>query len=254
MGKQRRHALQNLKSVFGDRLSARRRRGIARRAFQSVTATALESVHASRWSEAYFRNAVEFYGDHHWQTVYARGQGLIFVTAHFGNWELTPAAFLYHTGITVGVIMRDIRNEVITAAVRRLRERRGIPVYSTTDSALAYIKRLKSGGIVALLGDQDSKHLRSVHVPFFGRPSQTAVGAAYLARKTGAEIVPAYIHRRADDPTRHRFRCHRAIARDPSLPEDEDIARMLEACNRSLEKEIRENPEQWAWMHRRWRH
>ncbi len=105
-----------------------------------------------------------------------------------------------------------------------------------------------------MLGDVDSKHLPSVHVDFFRHPARTPVGPAFLARKTGASILPLFMRRRTDDPRHHVFRFHPPIFPDASLSEEDDIERMLRAFNECLEAEIVENPGQWAWMHRRWRH
>ncbi len=93
-----------------------------------------------------------------------------------------------------------------------------------------------------MLGDVDSKHLPSVHVDFFRHPARTPVGPAFLARKTGASILPLFMRRRTDDPRHHVFRFHPPIFPDASLSEEDDIERMLRAFNECLEAEIVENP------------
>jgi KDO2-lipid IV(A) lauroyltransferase len=112
------------------------------------------------------------------------------------------------------------------------------------------IKILKSGGSVALLIDQDTK-VKTVFVKFFGMPAATPAGATILALKTGAAIVPTYVHL-AEDGLQHMHIL-------PEIPmritgnEDEDVVYNTQVLTNFIEEQIRKYPDQWVWMHERWK-
>lgn len=251
---ERRKALRHLEMAFGLALSSADRRRTARQVFETLGMNALEAFNSSSWSNEEFLRYVEFEGLEHAEAALAPGKGSLYITAHFGNWELMPMAYLARTGVPVGVIMQDTRIPQLTELIKQLRGGRGNAIFSANDSALRYLRVLKRGGVISMLADQDSKKLSGIHVNFFGRPALTPSGGPFLARKSGASILPLFIRRRADDPELHVFRIHPPIFPDLSLEEEADVRRMLQAYTSILEQEIRENPGQWVWMHERWRH
>jgi len=252
--KERNQALANLEAAFDRELTDSQRRDFTRQVFQSLAMGVLETLNATTWSKEDYLDAVQFEGDEHWKAALAPGKGSLFLTGHFGNWELMPPAFYHHSGIVAGAVMRDFRNAALTRRVRAIRGFHGNPIFSTEAPAVGLVRMIKKGGVISMLGDQDTQHVRAIHVDFFGRPALTPLGPAYLARRTGASILPLFIRRRRDDPRRHLFRFHPPIFPDPSLPEDQDVRRMLQAFTDALEQEVRSEPGQWVWIHERWRH
>jgi KDO2-lipid IV(A) lauroyltransferase len=104
-----------------------------------------------------------------------------------------------------------------------------------------------------MLADQDTLKVRGTFVEFFERPAFTALGPAFLARKTSAPILPVFLRRRSEDPTLHRLIVRQPIERNLALEEEEDIHRMLQLLTDEIEREIRRDPRAWVWMHDRWR-
>ncbi|MBI2526213.1 MAG: lysophospholipid acyltransferase family protein [Candidatus Rokubacteria bacterium] len=251
--KERAQALSNLARAYAGGLRPRERRALARAAFQSVAMTVAEAVAALRWREDDLRDRVRVDGIDHCRAALARGQGVVFVAAHLGSWELVPLALRHHLDLAVAAVARDIRNPWLHEAVRDVRARLGVRVYSRDGRELGYLRTLTRGGGVILMADQDTRHVRCTRVHFFGQVARAPLGPAHLARRTGAALVPIFLARAADSATGFVLRCHRPVLADLSLDEDADLCRMLQAVTDVLEAEIRRAPGQWVWMHRRWR-
>jgi KDO2-lipid IV(A) lauroyltransferase len=251
---ERKKTLRHLEMAFGHELSAEDRERIAREVFQSIGMNTIEAMNSMAWTDGDYRARVDFEGLEHAEAALTPGKGSIYMTAHFGNWELMPQSYLAKTGIAVGVIMQDTRIPKLTELIRSMRANKGNIIFSANDSAIRYLRALRKGGVIAMLADQDTKKQSGTHVKFFGLPALTPTGGPFLAKKSGASILPLFIRRRRDDPTRHVFRCHPPIFSDPALSDEEDVHRMLQAYTSILEQEVRENPGQWVWMHERWRH
>jgi KDO2-lipid IV(A) lauroyltransferase len=116
------------------------------------------------------------------------------------------------------------------------------------------VRHLRSGGVLAMIADQDSTRSRGIFVDFFGRPAYTPAGPAYLARRTGIPMLPLVIVREPDDPRLHKILIDEPIRPDPQLDEETDVQRMTQAYTRVMEGWIRQYPSQWVWVHDRWRH
>ena len=153
-------------------------------------------------------------------------------------------------GYPTYVVGRQLNNPGLDRLVTVNRARAGIRNIVRGQSTRAILRALRQGGMVGFLIDQDTK-VEGVFVDFFGRPAYTPVGPVVLARKTGAPIVPAAIHREADDT--HHVVVREAIPLVRTGNEREDRRVNTERCSKALERFIREHPTQWVWMHRRWK-
>lgn len=253
-GKSKAVIRKNLDLAFGDSISPQRKREIESGVFESIGMLAFEAAHSVRWTPADYESRISLEGESNWREGMKAGKGIIMLTGHLGNWELMHPSFLCHTGIAAAIISRDVSNPELNERMTALRGRMGNPIFSSDQSAISYMRVLRKGGALAMLADQDSTEVRCDFIDFFGRPAATPVGPGFLARKSGAALVPVYIHREKNRPTHHVMRFYPPIFADPSLEEDEDVRRMIRAGAECLEQEIRESPEQWAWLHDRWRH
>ncbi len=167
----------------------------------------------------------------------ARGRGVIFLTAHLGNWEL-GAAVMAALGYPLNVVFMPERMRKVDELFRNQRRRRGMEPLPLGHAAGRILRTLKDGGMVALLGDRDFTR-REDRIPFFGHPARIPRGPAWLACRTGAPIVPGFLLRQVDDTFLLRF--HPPL--EPGGPGSSEDLR-ARAC-RALEKEIGENPHQW---------
>jgi KDO2-lipid IV(A) lauroyltransferase len=175
------------------------------------------------------------------------GRGAFAVSGHLGNFEL-GAAWLSRVN-PVDFLVKPLSNRAVDARISRLRRDAGVGLVSTHGGVKEVFKALKAGRWVAIAADQDAGR-HGVFVPFFGRLASTAEGVARLALQTGAPVFVATISRRPDG--RHRLVFE--PPRFPSGPADETSVTELTAWHTALlEHRIREAPEQYFWLHRRWK-
>jgi len=148
--------------------------------------------------------------------------------------------------------VREIYDPRLNRFAGALRARFGTEIVERGHTAGRILARaLMKNRINGLLIDQDIRDIQGVFVPFFGRPAWTPSGAAALALKVGSPVIPAFIHRTADH--RHHVEVHPPLP-VPLTGSDEDrIRELTAAATAAIENQVRAHPEQWVWMHRRWR-
>jgi Kdo2-lipid IVA lauroyltransferase/acyltransferase len=188
-------------------------------------------------------------GLENFQTAYAKGKGVIFLTCHLGAFDLQVTNMAMR-GLDPNIIGTPLKDKRLNELLWRYRNAHGAIAIERGRETFRLIKVLKSGGSVALLIDQDTK-VQTVFVDFFGIPAATPVGATVLALKTGAAIVPTYIHLR-DDGFQH-MHILPEIPMRISGDEQSDIKFNTQVLTNFIEEQIRTYPDQWVWMHERWK-
>jgi KDO2-lipid IV(A) lauroyltransferase len=180
----------------------------------------------------------------------SRGRGVVFVTGHFGHWEALGIAggLVGFSSLAVG---RSFENELLDDYIGRLRGTTGQRVVSKHGATLQLFRALAEGTNVALLIDQDARH-HGIFVDFFGRPASTTDMAGRLCVRTGAPAVFVYAQR---IPGRNRFRivCADIVEARPGEDASSEVHRITQRLTRDLEEVVRQAPEQWLWLHRRWK-
>jgi len=175
-------------------------------------------------------------------------QGVIAMTAHFSNWELL-AHFLAKHGFPMLVIGRKGNNRLIEENITTpFRQKYGNGNVYKDKAMLAMVKRLKKGGNVGILIDQKSGHANSVYVNFFGEEVDTTNSIAMLKQKLNPLVIPFFIER--VERGKYKILILNAIE---SSSENETLKNMTEKYNKVMESVIKNAPEQWFWMHNRWR-
>jgi len=179
----------------------------------------------------------------------ADGRGAIAITGHVGNWELLAAA-VARRGYPVTVVARRVNDARFDALVREVRMGAGLRVLDRDDPRFAHALReeLAAGRIVALLIDQDTRGA-GVWVPFFGKPARTPAGAAVLALRARVPCIAAFIERR---PEGGHLVSVAPIDRGDGRTRA-DIEALTARMTQAIEAQIRHNPVEWVWWHRRWR-
>jgi len=180
----------------------------------------------------------------------ASGRGVLFMTAHLGNWEWA-ALGTGALGISSGVVARPLDNPLLDATLTRLRTSTGNTVIEKRDATRAMLRALRSGGSVGILNDQHAHPPDAVTAPFFGRPAATSSALARLADRTEALVVPAYAIRVA--PARWRLTFEPALDVRALSREERGVESLTARLNGILESMVRRHPEQWLWLHNRWR-
>lgn len=176
-----------------------------------------------------------------------KGRGVLMISGHYGNFELAAAHLARHN--PVDFLVRPLSNPAVDARITRLRRDCGVGVVSTHGGVKQIFRALRAGHWVAIAADQDAGR-HGVFVPFFGALASTAEGAARMALQTGSPMILGSIHRTAD--LRHRLDF--GPPRTPEGPVDERAIVELTAWHTAqLERRVREAPEHYFWLHRRWK-
>ena len=174
-----------------------------------------------------------------------QGRGVLFATAHLGNWELSAYAYAL-LAAPMQVVVRPLDNPLIDALVERRRGLSGNRTIGKREYARAILKALAANQAVGILVDQNSAADAGVFVDFFGVKACAGVGFAKLAARSGAAVIPGFaVWEESEKRYVLRFR--------PPVPMTGDPARDTQAVQSELEQAIREHPEQWLWIHRRWK-
>jgi KDO2-lipid IV(A) lauroyltransferase len=218
--------------------------------FEHFGGAAADVLHAFGESPEALDARVEVHGAERVRASLATGRGLFFLTAHFGNWEYSALA-IAAAGIPVAVIARPMDNPILETLLRRFRERNGNVVVYKTDAAREMLRVLKRGGAIGILVDQHARTADAVVVPFFGRPASTTSIVARLADRTEALIVPASCLRTA--PARYRLVIESEIDVRHLTFEERQPAPLTARLNLEVERLVRRAPEQWLWLHNRWK-
>ena len=238
----------NLTAALGSRYTPAERRRIIRRAFHQLAQGAVELLRLPLMDRDYVKRYITLNHFDRIASALQQGHGLIFLTSHFGNWELSSIVGGL-VGYPVTALARIQQFPRLYRLLNRMREAKGCRVIAKGMAMRDLIKTLREGQIVGILSDQDAKE-HGEYLPLFGRPASVAKGAVQLALETGAVILPTFIHR-----TRG---AHHVIDLEPplELPEGGDEAARIRAGLAQfvahLERHVTEHPEQWLWMHKRW--
>ena len=211
----------------------------------------MEWLVVDRFSTALLRRVVEVQGLHHLDQALAHGHGVIALSAHLGNWEVL-AMTLASLGYTGGVLARPLRYPEYEQMLWGMRRRKGVATFPR-GSLKEVTRLLRERQIIGMMPDQDTDSLEGVFVECFGRPAYTPVGPAALSLVTGAPVMPCFLLRMGG-----RFRLTLeepiTVARTPDRGRGaRDVVELTQAWSRIVESYIRRYPDQWVWMHRRWK-
>ncbi len=194
---------------------------------------------------------IEYDGLEHYQEACSRGKGVLVVTGHLGAWELSS---YFHSlmGFDMGLVIRRLDNPLVDAFVNRIRCLHGNRVIHKDDFARGLISSMRAGETVGILMDTNMTPPQGVFVPFFGVEACTASGLARVALKTDASVLPGFL---LWDEVREKYvlRFGPVMELVRSHDAEADVLANTAAFTLAIEQAIRRNPEQWLWMHRRWK-
>ena len=242
----RRRALDNIRLSIGREMTPREIERLGRGSFQHVGMNLIEACRYFLRPTEVMLSQVHVEGVEHLQSAAARGRGVLVLTAHYGNWELLAAAHGL-SGLPLSIVIRPLDHPVLDELAARFRRRSGAELILKRQAVREVLQALRRGRMVGILLDQNATRAEGVFVPFFGVAASTSKGLAVLALRTDAPVVPVFLRRTADG--RH------CMDVSPPLmpPSDGDVLAYTATFNRVIEGAIRRAPEQWLWMHARWR-
>jgi KDO2-lipid IV(A) lauroyltransferase len=244
----RRTALENVAAAFPGR-TVSERRTIVRRAFAHFGQLLFALLKFSTMTPAAMLARVEFEGEDRVLLAHAQGKGVLFVTGHFGFWELQAMVHALRLP-PMAVLARTLDNGALNDLLERIRTRTGNTVIYRQGTLRRVMRALQAGWGVGILIDQHILGPDAIDIDFFDRPAATTTAVAALALRTGAPVIPLFAL-----PIGHGR--YRMIYEHPvEAPSDEGVdavRELTQRCTDVLEIYVRRHPELWLWMHRRWR-
>jgi Kdo2-lipid IVA lauroyltransferase/acyltransferase len=240
----RRAARQNLEMAL-PALDGRAHARIVDGVFRSIARLLVAFARFPRMNRANIGEWIRYEGYEHFEQAQRRGKGVLFATAHLGNWELSAFAHALLSA-PMHVVVRPLDNPRIDRLVARRRTLSGNHLIEKKDFARGILAALAANEAVGILIDQNASLDNGVFVNFFGMPACAGTGFAKLAAHTGAAVIPGFaLWSEAEQKFVLRFWPAVEITGDVR----EDTARVQAV----LESAIREYPDQWLWIHRRWK-
>jgi KDO2-lipid IV(A) lauroyltransferase len=240
----RRVACRNLSMALPE-LGAERLREIVDGVFRSIARVLVTFAKFPAIGPDNVKQWIRCEGLEYVEEALRQGRGVLFATAHLGNWELSAYAYAL-LAEPMDVVVRPLDNPLIDAMIERRRSLSGNRMIGKKEYARSILKALAANRAVGILVDQNSAADTGVFVDFFGVKACAGVGLAKLAARSGAAVIPGFaMWEEAENRYVLRFR--------PPVPITGDAAHDTQLVQSELERAIRQYPDQWLWIHRRWK-
>lgn len=247
-----RHArivMTNLRLAFGREKTEEELAAIAKACYRHLGICLVEFIRIPAMTREELRSIAELRGREHIEAALERGRGVILLTGHVGNWEIAGCRIAAE-GYPVSAIARAQRDTDITEYVRRTRETLGMKILHRTVAVRGSLRALRHNEMLGILLDQNAGD-DGVFVDFFGHLASTAPGAAAFALKTGAAVLPTFGFRKPDGT--HIIEVSEPVPLVNTGDRQRDIRENTARYTKIIEERIRAHPEQWFWLHKRWK-
>ena len=250
LGRLRHVGERNLELALPE-LPPQTRTKILRHVFRNLGWQMVEFCRLPRYSAENTRGWIRTEGLEHYLAAQAKGRGVLVLTGHLGAWELSS---FYHSlmGHPMGMVIRRLDNRLLDDYVNSVRCLHGNKVLHKDDFARGLLTAMRAGETVGILMDTNMTPPQGVFVRFFGITACTASGLARVALKTGAAVLPGFL---LWEPEEHAYVLHFGpqLVFEEAGDHEADILAATQQCNDVLESWIRRYPDQWLWIHRRWK-
>jgi Kdo2-lipid IVA lauroyltransferase/acyltransferase len=218
---------------------------IADGVFLSIARLLAAFARLPRFTPQNISKLIRYDGLENFQNAMAKGRGVLVATAHLGNWELSAFSHAWMTA-PMHIVVRPLDNARIDALVERYRALSGNRIIEKKDAARGILKALKAGDAVGILIDQNTTLDQGVFIDFFGMKACAGTAFAKLAHHSGAAVVPGFALWSKEEQ-RYILRFY------PEIPMTGDVQQDTQLIHAQLESVIRQYPDQWLWIHRRWK-
>jgi KDO2-lipid IV(A) lauroyltransferase len=249
-GRLRRVGVRNLELAFPD-LSSRERNRMLGGVYRHLGWQLVEFCRLTRYTAENASGWMRTEGLNHYLAAQARGKGVLIVTGHLGAWELSG---FYHSlmGHTMSVVIRPLDNRRLDEYVNGIRCLHGNQVIDKDDFGRGLLLAMRARQTVAILMDTNMTPPQGEFVKFFGVDACTGTGLAHMARRTGAAVLPGFM---LWEPAERRYVLHFGppIEIPHTADAQADILAATQLCTNVIESWIRRYPDQWLWIHRRWK-
>ena len=247
----RRVALDNLSLAFAEEFDGWKLHGIAEANFVHLTRVILEIPSLLKLCKENVGEYAVFSGIEHLKNALSRGKGILFLSAHLGNWELMAMAASVQFDLSFQVVVRPVDFAPLDRLLGEIRTRTGNKLLVKHHCAGEISQALREKQNVAILLDQNASWHNGVYVPFFGRIVCTNRGLALLAVRHEATVIPVFNIRQPDGRYRIMFEPAVSLIRTGNF--QRDVMANTALFNTIIEKYVRMAPDNWLWVHRRWR-
>ncbi len=248
LGKQRRLTKKHLRMAFANGKTEREVSKIARSVFINIGMSVAEILSLPKIKDK-LDSIIQIEGLDRIDKALSLKRGLVVISGHFGNWELIPIIFA-HKGYTSNVIARPIYYEKYNEWVTFMRNSMGVNIIYRTESPKKVLKLLRNNEMIGVMPDQDIDSIEGVFVDFFGRKTYTPTAPVKLAMAAGCPIVTMFIVRSG---LKHTVYIDEPILIEKEADKEAAVKKYTQTWSNISEKRIRQHPDHWVWMHRRWK-
>jgi Kdo2-lipid IVA lauroyltransferase/acyltransferase len=240
----------NLRLAFPEKTASQRRK-ILRTLYRNLGWLLAEFCQMPRYTPDLSRSFIRYEGLEHYLAARDQGKGVLVLTGHLGAWELSS---FYHSlmGYPMSIVIRRLDNPLVDGLVNQIRCLHGNHVLHKDDFARGLLAAMKRGETVGILMDTNMTPPQGVFVDFFGHAACTGSGLARVARRTGATVVPGFL---LWDEATQQYVLRFGAALDLPVTEDAEADALAYTAlfTRVVEEYVRQYPDQWLWLHRRWK-
>ena len=250
--KERKKVLAHLKIAFGDTKTSKEYRQIGKAVFQNMAWTAVDTLRIPVYKKKHLKESIITADPEVFKKIdlaRSKGKGIICLTGHIGNWELATF-YMTDSGYRIGVIGQRIYYEPFNRVLEKVRRVCEAKIFYRNESPKEVLKTLRDNEMIGILPDQDIDSIEGIFVDFFGKPAYTPTGPARISLTSGAPILPVFMLR---DGTRYNFFAHDLIWPEVKTTKEEAVVEITKKWSSAVESVIKQYPEQWVWMHKRWK-
>lgn len=240
----------NLDLAYKDRMSEKEKRRITKKCYKNLLFNMRDFVENQSISQEKLLEKVTIHNEHFYTDIKKDGKGVIFITAHYGNWEILPL----YTGAKLGKfcgIGRHLDSQQINDALQKNRNKFNVNILEKKGAIKGLLKALKNGENVGILVDQNTSEKEGILINFFGKLARHTPSAALISRRTETPIIPAFIT--TNDYKSYDITLYEPIITDKTENSEEDIRKSVQAQADITQKIIELKPDEWFWLHRRWK-
>ncbi len=224
---------------------------VSRRVFQNLGITILEILQMAFFSKEDFLRNIRIKGEEHLLNAVECGKGIVIISAHLGNWEAASLFSPCYFGYPVTVVARNIESGVVNKWIIKLRTRFGNSVIDKEGALPEMTQTLRSGKILALLIDQGTTKSEGVELEFFGKKVTVTPAAAMLALRCKSPVLPVFCIREEDRKLTIIIEPPVQLVKSGDLRDD--LKTNTQIMTNVIEKAVRKYPDQWLWLHKRWK-
>ncbi|MDR2927064.1 MAG: lysophospholipid acyltransferase family protein [Cytophagaceae bacterium] len=247
---ERKKTIKNITIAFGDTMSHVEIKRMAKQVFVNMALIFADYLHTLHYTtRRQFDKIIDFEGVEHLEKAYAEGRGVLCLTGHTSSWEFS-AIMPPILGFDTTAVSRRMPNERINRLIVGFRQKRGMKNIGRGNAYPKLLEALAKGECMIIMVDQDTQ-AKGVFIDFFGKSAYTPVGAARLALDTKVPVVPMFMRRYPNN--RYKFTIHPPLPLIDTSDTAHDLLENTRIYTAIYEKVIREAPDQWVWMHERWK-